>query len=433
MTDSLEKSLAFHGLGQRHQSAFRIVSQVLRRHGPRVVRQFYERIRAESDAARYFTSEEAIARAQGTQLEHWTHLFSGRIDEEYVARAKRVGQVHARIGLEPSLYFGGYAFILGELIERQTMGWWGWLPWVRRRARANSALVRAALFDMNVAITTVLDCTLGEVTDVARQVEGGAREFAASSRDLAMRTEQQANDLTQAVESMTRVTQTIAQTSSTTQMMLEMFEQARSEAEHGDEVVTEAIAAMQQIEGSSAQISQITDLIDGIAFQTNLLALNAGVEAARAGDAGKGFAVVASEVRALAQRSADAARNIKDLIQASSGQVKSGASLVTQTGDSLRGIVEQLGGVLQLMQSVSAASEVQKGSVGEISGAVSRIETMTQQNAAMAEQANALSVNLASDISALARLVSRFHKDEADQLQAALQASTPATPRRLAA
>lgn len=433
MSESLEKSLAFHGLSKSHQSAFGLVGKVLRRAGPGIVTKFYQRVRAEPDAARYFANEEAIQRAQSTQLEHWTHLFSGRIDEDYVQRARRIGQVHARIGLEPSLYFGGYAFILGELIERQTMGWWGWLPWVKRRARANAALVRAALFDMNIAITTLLDGTLDQVTDVARQVQGGAREFAASSRDLAVRTEQQANDLTQAVESMNRVSDAIAQTSSTTQMMLEMFEQARGEAEHGDEVVTQAIAAMRQIEASSNQISQITDLIDGIAFQTNLLALNAGVEAARAGDAGKGFAVVASEVRALAQRSADAARNIKDLISASSGQVKSGASLVTQTGESLRGIVEQLGGVLQLMQSVSAASEVQTNSIGEVSGAVGRIETMTQQNAAMAEQANALSVRLASDIAALARMVSRFHKDHCDQDQPGQASKASELPHRLAA
>jgi methyl-accepting chemotaxis protein len=183
---------------------------------------------------------------------------------------------------------------------------------------------------------------------------------------------------------------------------------ARGDAEVSGEVVDKTVKAMDQIEKSASQISQIIGVIDEIAFQTNLLALNAGVEAARAGDAGRGFAVVASEVRALAQRSADAAKEIKTLISASTSQVKEGVSLVGQTGKALSAIVNRVGEIHGLMTEINASAQEQATALSQVNTAVNQMDQTTQQNAAMVEQSTAASHNLTQEAGELGRLVSRF-------------------------
>src|SRR3546814_791917 len=184
--------------------------------------------------------------------------------------------------------------------------------------------------------------------------------------------------------------------------------EAHREAADGGQTVARAVAAMDQIEKSAQEIAQIINVIDGIAFQTNLLALNAGVEAARAGDAGKGFAVVANEVRALAQRSADAARDIKQLITTSSEQVESGVHLVGQTGQMLDRIVAKVDEVRGLITEISASTEAQASNLQQVNGAIGDMDSRTQQNAAMVEQSTAAARSLASEASQLLKLVSRF-------------------------
>jgi methyl-accepting chemotaxis protein len=183
---------------------------------------------------------------------------------------------------------------------------------------------------------------------------------------------------------------------------------ARVEAEHSGEVVGRAIQAMSGIERASAEISEIISVIDGIAFQTNLLALNAGVEAARAGDAGKGFAVVASEVRALAQRSADAAKDVKARITASSEQVDAGVALVSETGEALQRIIVSIGEVNGLVADIATSAEQQATGLQQVNTAVAEMDGVTQQNAAMVEEATAASRSLAAEADALARQIARF-------------------------
>ena len=182
---------------------------------------------------------------------------------------------------------------------------------------------------------------------------------------------------------------------------------------------------MGDIEHSAEQISQIIGVIDEIAFQTNLLALNAGVEAARAGDAGKGFAVVASEVRALAQRSAEAAKEIKSLISASTNQVKNGVSLVGQTGEALTAIVGRVSEINGLMSEISASAVEQATALGEVNTAVNQMDQTTQQNAAMVEQSTAASHSLTQETEQLARLVGRFKVTE----ERAIEAPRRSAPR----
>lgn len=218
-----------------------------------------------------------------------------------------------------------------------------------------------------------LEIILTKVTDTAANVDTGASEIRAAADDLSQRTEQQAASLEETSAAINTVTAMTRQTASARSGVSVAIDEANREARDGGAVVSQAVTAMSAIETSSQQISQIISVIDGIAFQTNLLALNAGVEAARAGDAGKGFAVVANEVRALAQRSAEAARDIKDLITTSGQHVESGVSLVGQTGEMLGRIVTRVGEVNDLIASMTSATETQAQNMAQVNDTVTHI------------------------------------------------------------
>ena len=204
------------------------------------------------------------------------------------------------------------------------------------------------------------------------------------------------------------ITVTVNRTAAGSRQAAEAVASAKADAQASGQVVERAIAAMGEIEKSSTEITQIIGVIDEIAFQTNLLALNAGVEAARAGDAGRGFAVVAQEVRALAQRSAEAAKEIKGLISTSSKQVSHGVSLVGETGDSLKRIVEQVGAIDGLVSEISSSAQEQASSLGQVNTAVNQMDQMVQKNAAMVEESTAAAVALKDEASELEGLVSSF-------------------------
>jgi methyl-accepting chemotaxis protein len=209
---------------------------------------------------------------------------------------------------------------------------------------------------------------------------------------------------------------------------------AKSGAAEGGDVVQQAIAAMGAIEKSSAEIGQIIGVIDEIAFQTNLLALNAGVEAARAGEAGRGFAVVASEVRALAQRSAEAAKEIKTLISASSQQVGSGVELVGRSGEALQQIVVQVEQIDSLVAEIAASAQEQATGLGEVNAAVNQMDQVTQQNAAMVEESTAASHALRSEATELRRLIGEFQVGAVETAKRPARRSEPQarpTPRQM--
>ncbi|HYZ64643.1 MAG TPA: methyl-accepting chemotaxis protein, partial [Acetobacteraceae bacterium] len=209
-----------------------------------------------------------------------------------------------------------------------------------------------------------------------------------------------------------QVTSTVRRTAEGAEQARETVAAARSDAEQSGQIVHDAVAAMGEIDRSAKQISQIIGVIDEIAFQTNLLALNAGVEAARAGEAGRGFAVVASEVRALAQRSADAAKEIKALISTSTQQVGRGVDLVDATGKSLSRIVARVGELSGVMVEIAAAAREQAAGLAEVNSAIAQMDQVTQQNAAMVEQSTAASHALAEEAKELARLTGRFQIGE---------------------
>lgn len=258
------------------------------------------------------------------------------------------------------------------------------------------------------AATEALNLMLSTVTTVAREINSGASDIRQASDDLSCRTEQQAAALEETAAALQEITSTLRQTAEGTTRANQLVSQARQEAQQSGEVVQRAVAAMEGIERTSGEISEIISVIDGIAFQTNLLALNAGVEAARAGDAGKGFAVVASEVRALAQRSADAAKDVKARITASTEQVEAGVKLVSDTGHALHGIIDRVGEISTIVSDIAGSMDRQATGVQEVNTAIAAMDGVTQQNAAMVEEATAATRSLASEAEDLANQVTRF-------------------------
>ncbi len=261
--------------------------------------------------------------------------------------------------------------------------------------------------DFNGALAKMQE-TLKAVQAAAGGINTGAGEISQAADDLSKRTEQQAASLEQTAAALEQITATVKKTAENAKTASGIVSTARGAAEEGGAIVDTAIRAMGQIEQSSKQITDIIGVIDEIAFQTNLLALNAGVEAARAGDAGKGFAVVASEVRALAQRSSEAAREIKGLIKASSEHVGSGVKLVGESGEALRKIVSQVVEINSLVGEMAQAAQQQSTGIEEVNTAVTQMDQVTQQNAAMVEQSTAASRNLAGETTELSSLIGFF-------------------------
>jgi len=280
--------------------------------------------------------------------------------------------------------------------------------------------------DFNAALGS-LEETIGVILNTSGTLQSGTHEISQAAQDLSGRTERQAATLEETAAALEQITVTVNKTATGVAHAREAVATAKQDAERSGEVVGRATEAMNAIEASSRQVFQITSVIDEIAFQTNLLALNAGVEAARAGEAGKGFAVVAQEVRALAQRSAEAAKEIKSLISASSEQVGQGVSLVGQTGEALQRIVRQVVEINQVVAEISASAQEQASSLAAVNKAVTEMDQVTQQNAAMVEQSTAASVSLAQEAAHLGELVSRFKAGQAEAV-----ARAPARPRAAA-
>ncbi len=283
--------------------------------------------------------------------------------------------------------------------------------------------------NFNAALEEI-EAALQGVRDSTQLMHAGTAEIASASGDLSRRTEQQAARLEETATALDKITATVRKAAEGATHARAVVANAKADAESGGEVVRKAVEAMGNIEKSSRQIGQIIGVIDEIAFQTNLLALNAGVEAARAGDAGRGFAVVASEVRGLAQRSAEAAKEIKSLITTSTAQVGSGVGLVAETGAALERLAAKVAEINAVVLEIASGAEGQAVDLKEVNAAVSELDKGTQQNAAMAEQATAVSHSLSEQSDQLTSLIGQFQVSSMAEFKQARRTAAEAKPVR---
>lgn len=328
------------------------------------------RLAAETEAARAAREEERA---------------KGEAERARTAEEARVAVVAMAEGLS--------ALAKGDLTHR-----------INANITGNAASLKS---DFNAAADR-LESAVAIIIDRASAIGAAAHQISEASDDLSRRTEQQAASLEETAAAVEQITATVSRSAEGALEAGSMVRASHDYANNGQAVVNRAVSAMGLIESSSNQIGAIIGVIDEIAFQTNLLALNAGVEAARAGDAGRGFAVVASEVRALAQRSAEAAKEIKALIQASSQQVGQGVNLVNETGVALQKIAEQIGHLTHIAVEIESSSKEQATGLAEVNVAVTQMDQVTQQNAAMVEESTAASRSLAQDAAELDRLMKQF-------------------------
>ena len=302
---------------------------------------------------------------------------------------------------------------------------------VNIEAKGNDEIARLlrAMADMQIGLATVV----ANVRHSSEGVSTASAEIAQGNNDLSARTEAQASALEQTTASMEQLSATVTQNADSARQANELAASASTVAVHGGEVVAQVVDTMKGINAASRKIADIISIIDGIAFQTNILALNAAVEAARAGEQGRGFAVVASEVRALAGRSAEAAKEIKSLINASVARVEQGSTLVDQAGSTMTEVVSSIRRVTDLMGEISSASDEQSLGVSQIGQAVSQMDQVTQQNAALVEQMAAAASSLNSQAQELVQVVAVFKLGESGAAHGITTQVQPARRRVLAA
>ena len=466
--ENLTERLRFMEFDDRARTVLRSLRPFLKDAISEALSGFYDQVRATPETRRFFSDDKLIDSAKHRQETHWDALASADFSESYARAVRTVGNTHARIGLEPRWYIGGYALVTDKLVrlivaERQSTLLKRMTGSPEELGEAIGVLVKAVLLDMDLAISTYLDAldenrrkaedaraeatrhqmqalqalneslseisggnlmtrissdlapefaqlkddfnaTAGKLQDVItsvigsmRAIESGNNELAQASDDLARRTEQQAASLEQTTAALAQITEGVKLTTQGVGHARTVANTATKDAAHTSEIVSRSKVAMEEIKKATAQIGQITDVIDEIAFQTNLLALNAGVEAARAGDTGRGFAVVASEVRSLAQRASDSAKDIKVLIDHATTSVAEGATLVTNTDEALSRFVVQVDEISRIIGGIAETAQDQTTGLSEVNTAVGDLDRATQQNAAMVEEATAATQSLANE------------------------------------
>jgi len=349
------------------------------------------------------------------RVDGWNWMVgSGLYTDDYAQHVFKATAASLTIGVLALLAIGGLGWFTFRSVMRQIGGEPVLAVTAMREVASGNLAVHlprvvpgsllAALGDMIVSLRK----TVGEVRTATDSISTASGEIASGNQDLSIRTEQTASSLQETAASMEQLTGTVRQSAESARTAAQLAQDAASVARQGGAVVEQVVSTMQEINQSSQKISDIIGTIDGIAFQTNILALNAAVEAARAGEQGRGFAVVAGEVRNLAQRSAEAAKEIKTLIGNSVDRVETGTRLVADAGQTMGEIVSSVQRVTDIIGEISAATGEQSQGIGQVDTAVTQLDQMTQQNAALVEEGAAAAASLRDQAGRLAGVVSTF-------------------------
>ncbi len=456
--------LAFMAFSDTQRARLAGLQPFVRKIIGRALDRFYAQARLTPATSAFFRDDRHMAQAKAAQEAHWLRIAGARFDEEFYSSVRRVGSVHARIGLEPRWYIGAYALVLEDLLKgiaRQHSPLRRLLSLFRipSAQEASIAIVKAALLDMDLSVsiyfeeaqverTAAIDslagalatlaagdlsmdlsglpasfaalegnyneairnlrALIGSVAQSATTIRAGAGEIAQASEDLARRTESNAASIEQTSAAIAQMDERLKATAASAGRTVERADEAIEAVAGGRSVTDEAVQAMGRVAESAKGIDNVIEGLDKIAFQTRVLAMNAAVEAGRAGEAGRGFAVVADLVSALAMRAEEEAGRARDQLTATQTDIGAAVGMVHKVDGALTNISGNVGEVHKLLAGMASDNKAQSSAVGEISNAVGLMDQATQQNAAMVEQTSAAARNLSNEVTLLAEQAGHF-------------------------
>jgi methyl-accepting chemotaxis protein len=429
--------------------------------GPALDR-FYARARQTPETQKMFRDDAHMASAKAAQTQHWNKIVEGRFDEAYYTSVRKIGEVHARIGLEPKWYVGAYSLIVEEILRavgRHSRPWKHLPGTTASQTELSAALVKAALLDMDLSISIYFEVaekerqqaigrlddalarlsdgdlavdleglppsfrsleqsynmslgklrsTIGTVSSTAIGIRTGSSEIARASEDLARRTESNAANLEQTSATLIQVEERVRTTAKHALETLAIADEAIAAVDGGRDTAGGAVRAMDVVRESARGIDSVIEGLDKIAFQTRVLAMNAAVEAGRAGDAGRGFAVVADLVSSLAMRAEEEAQRARAGLTATQAEIGTAVEAVTRVDRALGDISAEVGKVHGLLGRMSNDNAAQSTAISEITATIGTMDRATQQNAAMVEQTSAAARNLTDDVERLTDQAGQF-------------------------
>jgi len=465
--------LQFMGIDQRQQNILGSIKPLIGGYLDRGLKRFYVTARATPETAKFFRDDNHMAKAKTAQESHWLRIASGKFDADFYSSVRRIGSVHARIGLEPQWYVGAYALVVEELLRgvaKSCSPWRRLLTLFQRpsASEASIAVVKAALLDLELSISiyfeqgqierdeaiaqfgSIMSSSIGRLADgdltgaitgdvpealipvkssfnealhKLRGLIGGvsqstvnigssSSEIAQASEDLARRTESNAASLEETSAALTQMDTRLKATATSSSKTVTRADQAIATVAGGRLTAEEAVEAMGRVSDSAKGIDSVIEGLDKIAFQTRVLAMNAAVEAGRAGDAGRGFAVVADLVSALAMRAEEEAKRARDQLTVTQTDIVTAVQAVQKVDGALANISSDVGEVHKLLGTMADDATAQSSAITQITAAIGAMDQSTQQNAAMVEETSAAARNLTAEVTSLAEQAAMFKTGE---------------------
>ncbi|WP_052134997.1 protoglobin domain-containing protein [Sphingomonas sp. 37zxx] len=462
--DHVQSRLTFMGIDEQQRATLAKIQPIMGSMLSDGLERFYTTARKTPETAVFFRDEAHMRKAKASQHAHWLNIASGRFDDNFYSSVRRIGSVHARIGLEPRWYIGAYALVLEELMRgasKRFSFWQRLRSWFRLPSAtdASIALVKAALLDLELSVSIYFEqgqaerdeairklgdalqgladgdlasnldqlpssfaalqssydqtlesvrSMIGAVTQSTIGIRSGSHEIAQASLDLAQRTEGNAASLEQTSAALVQIDSRLRATAEVSGQTVTRADKAITTVGGGRATAVEAVAAMGRVSDSAKGIDGVIEGLDKIAFQTRVLAMNAAVEAGRAGDAGRGFAVVADLVSALAMRAEEEAKRARDQLTLTQTDIATAVQAVQNVDGALADISTEVGAVHELLGAMAGDTMVQSEAITQISVAIRAMDHATQQNAAMVEETSAAARNLTSEVASLSDQAARF-------------------------